>query len=71
MRLALAAPQPAATFACNNQRCPSDGIGRRSGLKIRRRKACRFKSGLGHHQFEEKRRPARRFFFAWRQAALP
>ncbi len=24
--------------------------GRRSGLKIRRRKACRFKSGPGHHE---------------------
>src|SRR5690625_4113942 len=28
--------------------CPSGGIGRRVGLKIRSRKGCRFDSGLGH-----------------------
>src|SRR5690606_39456683 len=31
--------------------CPSGGIGRRRGLKIPRRKACRFDSGLGHHPY--------------------
>lgn len=29
-------------------RCPCGGIGRRSGFKIRRRKACRFESGHGY-----------------------
>jgi len=28
--------------------CPRDEIGRRSGFKIRRRKACQFESGRGH-----------------------
>jgi hypothetical protein len=28
--------------------CPGGEIGRRRGLKIPRRKACRFDSGLGH-----------------------
>ena len=28
--------------------CPSGGIGRHGGLKIRSRKACRFESGVGH-----------------------
>ena len=31
------------------QRRPGGGIGRRTGLKIPRRKACRFDSGPGHH----------------------
>lgn len=31
-------------------RCPSGGIGRRRGLKILRRKACRFESDLGHQR---------------------
>jgi hypothetical protein len=30
---------------------PGGEIGRRRGLKIPRRKACRFDSGLGHHRF--------------------
>ncbi len=30
-------------------RCPDGGIGRRTGLKIPRRKACQFDSGSGHH----------------------
>ncbi len=29
--------------------CPGGEIGRRRGLKIPRRKACRFDSDLGHH----------------------
>jgi len=30
--------------------CPGGEIGRRRGLKIPRRKACRFDSGLGHQR---------------------
>lgn len=30
--------------------CPGGEIGRRRGLKIPRRKACRFDSGPGHHK---------------------
>src|SRR4029078_9521076 len=41
------------TPACDNPRPsvdrPRDEIGRRSGLKIRRRKARQFESGRGHH----------------------
>ena len=32
--------------------CPGGEIGRRRGLKIPRRKACRFDSGPGHQQFK-------------------
>ena len=31
------------------KKCPGGEIGRRRGLKIPRRKACRFDSGPGHH----------------------
>lgn len=36
-------------FAKENLSCPDGGTGRRTGLKIQRRKACRFDSGSGYN----------------------
>ena len=33
--------------------CPDGGIGRHKGLKIPRRKLCRFESGSGHHDQQQ------------------
>lgn len=42
---------------------PGGGIGRRSGFKIRRRKACQFESGSGHHDKQPVRSPVINGFF--------
>lgn len=42
---------PAAViWTCSRPPCPGGEIGRRRGLKIPRRKACRFDSGPGHQK---------------------
>ena len=39
---------PPADASCVGNDCPGGETGRRRGLKIPRRKACRFESGPGH-----------------------